>query len=191
MVGIVLFGWDKGKARINLVSKLMTKGPKTARRRLMNRLAASGRDETRKNITSQGRGTWPKLSAWTMAQTGRRKALITLRKFVGVKKAGPSAIRASTIFRSPGDFTLTQHHTGFTEPPEAGIVKIELKRPGVLGNKGKLQAKGKSSVAFRDTKTKVVPPRPVWPSRRQVKALIRKNVAKWRDDMIRALERKR
>jgi hypothetical protein len=190
MVGIVLFGWSKGRGQINLVDKLLLRGPKTLRRRLLNRLAADGRNETRKNITSQGRGTWAKLSKWTAAQTGRRKALITLRRFVGVKKANSKAMSAATVFRSPGDFTLTQHHTGFTELAKGGVVKIPLKRPGALDKKGKLNTKGAKEVSFKDTTAKVVPARPVWPDRKQLKPIIRKNILLFVKDLQKALARK-
>lgn len=80
------------------------------RRKLLNKLASRGRDMTRKNITTQGKGTWAPLSKWTRAQTGRRKALITLRPFIVAKKATTRGLKASVVFRSPGGFTLTQHH---------------------------------------------------------------------------------
>ncbi len=190
MVGLVLFGWRKGRGQINLVDKLLLKGNKPLRRKLLNRLAAGGRDATRKNITTQGNGTWEKLSKWTRAQTGRRKALVTLRKFVGVKRASSKAMSASTIFRSPGDFTLSQHHTGFTELPKGGIVKVELKRPGALDKKGKLRTKNQKVVSFKDDTQQVVPARPVWPSRKQLKPIIRKNILRFVKELEAALAKK-
>lgn len=190
MVGIVLFGWKRGRGQITLVDKLLLRGTKPLRRKLLNRLAASGRDQTRRNITTQGSGTWAKLSKWTRAQTGRRKALVTLRKFVGVKKARGKALSAATIFRSPGDYTLTQHHTGFTETPQGGVVKVELKRPGALDKKGKLKVKAAKVVSFRDNTAQVTPARPVWPSRKQLKPIIRKNISLFVKELQAALAKK-
>ncbi len=190
MVGIVLFGWRKGRGQINLVDKLLLRGSRPLRRKLLNRLAASGRDQTRRNITTQGRGMWAKLSKWTSAQTGRRKALVTLRKFVGIKRASSKAMSAATIFRSPGDYTLTQHHTGFTETPKGGVVKVALKRPGALDKEGKLKVKQAKVVSFRDNTAQVVPARPVWPDRKQLKPIIRKNISLFVKELQTALARK-
>lgn len=190
MVGIVLFGWRKGRGQINLVDKLLLRGSKPLRRKLLNRLARSGRDQTRRNITTQGKGTWAKLSKWTSAQTGRRKALVSLRKYVGIKKASSKGLSSATIFRSPGDYTLTQHHTGFTEPAQGGVVKVELKRPGALDKKGKLRTKGQKVVSFKDNTPQVVPARPVWPSRKQLKPIIRKNIGLFVKELQAALARK-
>jgi hypothetical protein len=190
MVGIVLFGWSKGRGQITLVDKLMLSGGRPLRRKLLNRLAAGGRDATKRNITTQGRGTWEKLSKWTRAQTGRRKALVSIRKFVGVKRANSKATKAMTVFRSPGDYTLTQHHTGFTELATGGVVKIELKRPGALDKKGKLRTKGAKTVAFKDTNQKIVPARPVWPNRKQLQPIIRKSIRLFVKEFQAALARK-
>ncbi len=155
------------------------------RRRLLNRLVSRSRDMTRKNITSQGKGSWRPLSKWTMAQTGRRKALITLRKFIGVKKASPRALRAAVVFRSPGNFTLTQHHFGFKDKATGGIVRLELKRPGALGLPSKVKSK-----TFVDKHSRDVPARPVWPSLSATLRMVRSEARKWRREVDRRLSRR-
>lgn len=187
MIRAVLFGWDEAKRQIRIVDREIAHGPKTIRKRLLNRLAAAGRDAARRNITTQGGGRWDKLSPWTMAQTGRKKALITLRKFITVKKANAAGTRSATIFRSPGDYSLTQHHRGFTEAATGTVVKIALKRPTALGSK----FKGKKVVAFKDNRDKEVPARPVWPEGKQLHKIITRNIRLWRADMRRALARRR
>ncbi|MEE8606706.1 MAG: hypothetical protein V3S55_03800 [Nitrospiraceae bacterium] len=180
-----LFGWLEASAKLKAVDKGMVSGPKRLKKKLLNRLAASGRDQARKNITTQGSGTWVKLSKWTRAQTGRRKALVTLRKFIGVKKANPAATRSATVFRSPGEYTLTQHHTGFTEPATGKVVKIPLKTPAALGQK----FKGKSEAVFKDNRPHETPARPVWPEGRQLRKLIARNIRLWRNDLRKHLRR--
>lgn len=155
------------------------------RRRLINKLASRARDMTRRNITTQGGGKWAKLSKWTQAQTGRRKALITLRKFVTVKKSTRSGLRASVIFRSPGAFTLTQHHDGFTDPAKGDVVKIVLRRPGALGLPPKATSK-----SFVDRSNRRVPARKVWPEGRALAVMIRVEAAKWRRELDRRLSRR-
>ena len=97
------------------------------RRRLLNDLARKGRDISRGNIASQGGGTWPPLSKWTRAQTGRRKALLAQIPRITAILANAAARTAVVIFTSPGNWTLTQHHFGFTEPAENKVVKIPMK----------------------------------------------------------------
>lgn len=155
------------------------------RRKLLNRLVARARDMTRKNITTQGKGSWKPLSKWTVAQTGRRKALITLRKFVGVKKATARAMRAAVVFRSPGDFTLTQHHLGYKDEADGGVVRLKLKRPGALGLPSKVTEK-----SFVDKRSRQVPARPVWPSTSATLRMVRREARKWRREVDRRLSRR-
>lgn len=179
------FGMRRAKRMFKRASGDLTGATPVMRRKLMNKLASGGRDIVRRNITTQGGGTWAPMSKWTKAQTGRRKLLVTLRKFVGVKKATPRAKSAAVVFRSPGDFTLTQHHDGFTDHAKGGVVRIALKRPGALGLPSKVATK-----AFVDKNDRNVPARPVWPSQRQIASLIRRETAKWRREMDARLNRR-
>lgn len=156
------------------------------KRKLMNRLVSKARDMTRRNITTQGLGTWAPLSKWTIAQTGRRKALITLRKFIVARRAKGKGRTASVIFLSPGDFTLTQHHDGYTDPARGGIVKIALKKPSALGLPTSASFK-----SFRDKRSRQVPARHVWPTGRRLFLMLRRETKIWAREMEQRLQRSR
>lgn len=180
---VIFKGWTRAGKVITFVDRDLFVGPKTGRKRLLTALARRGRDATRKNIRSQGNGRWPPLSPWTRAQTGRRKALVTAIPMIKAKKANREGTRSAVIFRSPGDWTLTQHHDGFKEPGTNKPVKIQLKRPGIVGLKKK--------VIFLADKGTTVPPRPVWPEGRQLATINRQELVKWRADFMRRLKRVR
>ncbi len=171
-------GMARARRQFRRTERDLTGGNPVMRKKLMNRLVSKARDMTRHNITTQGGGKWAPLSKWTVAQTGRRKALITLRKFVVAVKAKGKASTASVVFRSPGDFTLTQHHDGYTDRPVAGIVKIALKRPGVLN-----LPKTATSKSFRDRRSRDVPARPVWPEGRKLFRMLQKETRIWARQM--------
>lgn len=186
MVSAILFGWTQAKRKINLVDRALVVGPKRFRKALLNRLARAGQKASRRAITTQGGGTWAPLSNWTKAQTGRRKPLVTLRKFIGVKRANSAATKSATVFRSPGAFTLTQHHEGFTEPASGTVVKIALRRPTALGKK----LAGKVNITFKDNREKSVPARPVWPRGRKLRKMVTVEVRRWRTNFNRHLDRR-
>lgn len=163
----------------------LTGGNPIMRKRLMNRLVSKARDMTRRNITTQGGGTWAPLSKWTIAQTGRKKALITLRKFIVAVKAKGRGRTAKVVFQSPGNFTLSQHHDGYTDPAEGGIVKIALKKPGALKLPAKTKVKG-----FVDKRSRKVPARPVWPEGRKLFLMLQRETRIWAREMERRLQRR-
>lgn len=153
-------------------------------KKLMNRLVSKARDMARRNITSQGQGTWEKLSKWTVAQTGRRKALITLRKHIIAVKAKGRGRSASVVFRSPGNFTLSQHHDGYKDPARGSVVKIDLIRPQALGLPAKTKVK-----AFVDKRSRNVPARRVWPEGRKLFLMLRRETRRWAREMDRRIKR--
>lgn len=179
------FGMKRAQRMFRRAAGDLTGASPVMRRKLLNKLAARGRDMTRRNITTQGKGRWAPLSKWTRAQTGRRKALITLRPFIVAKKATARGLRASVVFKSPGNFTLTQHHDGFKDPAVGRVVKIDLKRPGALGLTPK-----HSSKSFVDKRGRNVPARKVWPSQKALLAMIRVEAARWRREMDRRLTKR-
>ena len=182
---IILFGWKRARNTVLLVDRDLFRGPKTMRKKLLNRLARAGQNQTRKNITNQGPG-WKPLSKWTVARTGRRKALLSARPRVGVIRANPAGTRSATVFRSPEQWTLTQHHDGFREPPAKGPMKIPLKRPKALG----LPPKTPFIILPRRGAVEV-PARPVWPRGPQLRAIMKKELRIWRAEFIRRMRRVR
>lgn len=184
-IDVVLRGWTRAENVLRVVDKDIFKGPKRFRRRLLNDVARAGVKTSRDNIRTQGHGKWPPLSKWTRAQTGRRKALIAQIPRITAILANRAAITSAVVFRSPGDWTLTQHHNGFTEPPTKKIVKIELKNPGLIGLK---KAK---DIYFVDNEPTVVPRRPIWPEGQQLRRLMNTAINKWRRDFNAHLNRVR
>lgn len=149
-------------------------------KKLMNLLVSKVRDLARRNITTQGNGSWRPLSKWTVAQTGRRKALVTLRKHIVAIKARGRGTTASVVFNSPGDFSLNQHHDGFKDPATGGVVKIALKKPAALNLPKKTTVK-----AFVDRHSRDVPARRVWPEGRKLFIMLRNETRKWAREMDR------
>lgn len=113
------------------------------------------RDYVRQTITLQGRKRpYKSLSHWTKARTGRRKALITLRKEI---KAGWSNTQGIVYFnRVSPEWHIDMHHTGFTSPP------VMHKRMVVP------MAAGGVYAAFFHRKASKVPAREVWPTKKEV-----------------------
>lgn len=184
-IDVILRGWTRANNLLKVVDKDLFRGPKRFRRKLLNRVARGARDASRSNIRSQGGGKWPPLSKWTRAQTGRRKALIDQIPRILATLANRAAMSSAVIHNSPGDWSLNQHHTGFTEPPTNKVVKIELKNPGLLGLK---RVKEKY---FVDNEPTVVPRRPIWPEGRQLKRLMEVEINRWRVEFDRHLKRVR
>lgn len=119
------------------------------------------RNYVRKTITMQGRKRpYKPLSWWTKKRTGRNKALITLRNRI---KFFSDRNSASIYFDGQGlDFSITNHHFGFTSPAVSG------KRMVVPNPSGGILA------AFSSRRKSVIPPREVWPQFREVRRLVRR-----------------
>ncbi len=184
-IDIILRGWTRAENMLRVVDRDMFKGPKTMRRRLLNDIARAGVKASRENIRTQGHGTWPPLSKWTRAQTGRRKALLAQIPRITAILANRAALTAAVIFRSPGDWTLTQHHRGFTERATNKVVKIPLKNPGLIGERGITEK------YFIDSKDTVVPRRPIWPEGAQLRRLMATAINRWRVAMDARLKKVR
>jgi hypothetical protein len=160
------------------------------RRQLLGRLGRMARDETRGNITTQGGGGWKKLSRWTQAKTGRRKALLPLR---GRIKHRYDAETAEVYFEQTSPFwNLDTHHFGRTSRP----VKNKHMRIPIPFNRGQIKAftgggRGSfgtsfGSITIYNRKASVLPARPVWASKRQLQAGVQTGLRNW----LRELEQK-
>lgn len=154
------------------------------KRKLMNDMAGAGVKATRDAIRTQGFGSWEPLSKWTKARTGRRKVLSGMEKHVKPKLSRSGAMRAAVLFRSPGDWTLTQHHRGFTKKPTNKVIKVALKKPGLLG------LKSKKEVFFKDDTETKVPARKVWPVGARLDRMVTSTTNKWVADYKRWLATK-
>lgn len=154
MTARVLFvGMDKIKLAIRGLDNDLTV-TKPEMRRLLGTIGRASRDYVRKRITTQGDGNWPKLSKWTRARTGRRKALVTERLRI-VHRLKPRKAEVAYMERS-SDWNLTMHHKGFTQPGlKDKTVTVPLRNPGALRWK-------KNAITFRNSKDSVVPARDVW-----------------------------
>lgn len=124
------------------------------RRKLFARIARKLRDLTRRRITTQGDGSWKPLSRWTKERTGRRKALLPLRKNI---KAKWNNNEATVVFeRTSPDWDATTHHQGATSPAVKG------KRMTFLLANGKRRT-------FFNRKASVIPARRIWLSQKMTR----------------------
>lgn len=127
---------------------------------LLNRLGRGGRTLVRRQITTQGGGSWEPLSKWTQARTGRRKALITERERVTFRRK-PRSVEIVYAERENG-WNLTSHHKGFTTGGfKNKKVTIKLVQPSKLGL-------SRGGVTIRQAKPSKVPARNVWTDERTI-----------------------
>lgn len=146
---------------------------------LFGALGRTMRNDVKKNITTQGQGSWPKLSKWTRAKTGRRKALITERKRITFV-IKPRRVEIGYQERS-ADWNLTKHHRGFTTTGFKGKkVTIPLKNPRPLGIKSE-------TITILSAKPSVVPARNVWGTLRRTVKVGKVVTNKW---MLRIVQKR-
>lgn len=116
---------------LRLIKKDLTPGTSKRIPVLHTRVGRALRDDARNRITTQGEGKWAKLSKWTRAKTGRRKALITERKNIVYERTS-SSVRI--VHKSPSpSWSLNDHAKGFTRPAVRKRVRIPLRQPKLLG----------------------------------------------------------
>lgn len=111
----------------------------------------------KENIRTQGDtfgSKWRPASKWIVAKKARHSVL--LEAIPNVKfQAYSGSVRV--FFASPGEWSLTQHHQGFTVPPSGHRETFALRRPSVLGKKT-------NTFSFISRKPSVVPARRIWPT---------------------------
>jgi phage gpG-like protein len=147
------------------------------RRKLMFRLGRGMRDATRRNITTQGDGTWKPLSRWTRAKTGRNKALITLRNRV---KMDYNADQARVYFEKSSPYwDLTTHHTGRRS---AAVRGKAMNIPLPSNTAGRISGAGSRLLIF-NRKVSILPARKVWASKAQIEKETEKHIAGWLDEL--------
>ena len=108
----------------------------------------------RSTITRQGRKRpYKPLSDWTRRRTGRRKALITLRKRIKTTSNRSGA----TVFFDPvsSNWNITMHHKGF-------------KSRAVLNKTMVIPTVGGKSIVLKSRKAVRIPAREVWPTKTEV-----------------------
>lgn len=149
--------------------------PSSARVRVLLRRVGRGvRDFSRNKITTQGDGQWQPLSKWSKAKTGRRKALITLRKFIQFRLQK----EAVEIYDSDPRQLITKHSAGFKNPPQVGPLAIgPLKKPGFLNHSGPY-------LWVNKTKQADVPRRSVWGTQRERERVYNPMVRLWIEETI-------
>lgn len=145
-------------------------------RRLFRALGRESRDYVRKRISSQGAGTWPKLSKWTRARTGRRKALTTERPRVTFRV---KPRRAEVVYAErSNEWNLTKHHKGFTTPGTKGKrVTVPLRNPAIL-------KWDRPAISFRNSQDSVVPARNVWGFERDHQRIAAKQSVIWMNRVL-------
>jgi len=128
-------------------------------------------DQVKKNLRDQGSeyGKWEPASKWITAKKGTSKLFEGADQYVRVRNA-PG--RSEVVFDSPGNWTLTEHQSGFTVPPTGRIVVLDLKAPAVIGATG-------SRFAFISRRPSKVPARRMWPTDNKAKETAEPLVIRW------------
>jgi len=175
MTTIVITGVPETKAGMRKLKRALSKTNP-----LFNRIGRSLRDDARKRITTQDNGAYDKLSKWTRARTGRRKALITERKNISFQMIGSRLI----IGHTATGWDITMHERGFVTPGFTGkTVTIPLKNPTALRN---IQG---NSITIRGAKPSVVPARRVFSTESEALAIIENEAEAWVRKIVQRVRR--
>jgi hypothetical protein len=144
---------------------------------LFGALGRAVRNDVRKNITTQGNGSWDKLSKWTRARTGRRKALVTERSRIKFRIRNTRRVEIGYEERESG-WNLTDHHRGFTSSGFKGKkVVIPLRNPKPLGVTD-------DKITILSAKPSVVPSRKVWGSLNRTVKIVRVVANRWMKQIV-------
>ena len=138
----------------------------------LNKIGRLVRDYSRDKITTQDNGKWEKLSKWSQAKTGRRKALITLRGGIVYRKIANGV----EVYDKDPRQLLAKHSRGYTNPPGSGRVFIPLKNPGKLSPGPNLTSRG---IFIRRWVPGTVPRRNVWGTREERDRIIMPIIRQW------------
>jgi hypothetical protein len=142
---------------------------------LFNRFGRALRDDARRRITTQDGGKYDKLSKWTRARTGRRKALITERKNISHMIVGSRLL----IGHTATGWNIAMHEKGFTTPGFSGrTVVIPLKNPAALRDVKK------NFIAIRGAKESVVPARKVFANKDEALTIMKPIITDWLNKII-------
>lgn len=129
-------------------------------------------------IATQDGGTWPELSKWGRAKKGINIALKGAEKFVKWKADAQHGV----VYDETGEeWTLTQHHHGFANKPEAGRIEIDVIDPGPLGLTSLPDGKF-SWIAKRSGDT---PARKIWPADREEVEIVLPIASRWLEKVVR------
>lgn len=128
--------------------------------------------QVKRNIQTQGKtfnAPWKAASKWTVARTGRERLLQGTESQVRIRHNKDSS---EVIFVNNKNWSLLDHHKGFTRPPTNKLEKITLKRPSALGLK-------KGVVYFYSRKPQRTPARRILPTQQQGRQIAAGVVAQW------------
>lgn len=172
--GIYVTGIEATKRGLRFISDALD-GKNPRRATLLKRIGAALRDRARGNISDQSYEgqSWRPLSDWTRAKTGRFKALITEREKIKYDVDAQGLTLRVFHEQTDPNWTLTQHHKGFTSPAVTGkLMAFPLVRPNLVGIGSKL-------AIFQSRKATKTPARPVWPSPAMIKKLVGPLIDLW------------
>ena len=138
---------------------------------LWRSLAIPFKADVKQRLATEDGGRWAKPSKWIKAKKNSRKVLNGLQSRIRSKYTQQAL---NIYFDSPGEWTLTQHHDGFTKLPELRNVTIPIKNPRPLG-----LSRGSKWFRFFHGKPSVVPARKVWPSEAEAVAIVTPVASAW------------
>lgn len=151
---------------------------------LLSKVAIALRGDVRKRIGSQDSGSWPPISKWGRAK-GKARALSGAGALVKSRvKAGVGQVYAETPPDEYGNnWSLTQHHKGFTNKIESGsVVIIPLRNPSALG-----LPRNRTTFSFIERRAGKTPGRKIWPTREEGNAVMRPIASKWLVAMVKGV----
>lgn len=155
------------------IDKIMRDVKKT--KVLLNRLGRAFRQDARTRITTQNVGSYPKLSKWTRARTGRRKAFVNEKKNITFRASN----NIVQIGHNASGWSLADHEKGFTTPGFSGMaITIPLKNPKALRD-----VTG-HSITIRGAKESVVPARRVFATKGEGLIIIKPIAETWIKNIV-------
>jgi len=138
---------------------------------LFNTLGRILQDDVRERMDTRDHGSWAPPSKWILAKKNARSALAGQSRNVRFQTFPDKVV---IFFTSPGQWTLSQHHDGFTVQPDGSRVTIPLQNPAPLS----LPSSAKT-FSFISRRPSVVPARKAWPTEAEAVAKIQTPISLW------------
>lgn len=136
-------------------------------------------NDVRERIQTQDKGRWEAVSKWVRAKKTVLRPLQGAENFVKWKFSGRGMVVYGDM---PSDWTLTQHHEGFTNKEnnvKDGRVEINVINPGPLG----LSRPGKFSWVPKGEPAQT-PARKIWPLPAEARAIVLPLASRWLESIV-------
>ena len=169
----------RNQAQVLSALKRIDKALVAERPALFQTLGRILRDDVVRRMDSRDGGAWKPPSKWIMAKKNVNQVLAGQSRRVNFQSLQDKLV---IFFASPGQWTLTQHHDGFTVPPTGDRVTIQLSNPSALALPSSAKA-----FSFISRRPSVVPARKAWPSEAEALAKVNPAVSIWLTKTLRGV----